>query len=391
MEYFTIGQFAKKANVTPRTVRYYNQIGLLEPSYIGENNYRFYTEEDFIKLQRILILKEFGFSLDEISSILLQSNTKAFQENIDLQIDLINKKIYHLSALRDTLVSASKGLEANKEIDWRQMIRLIELTNVNQKIVEQYKSANNLNIRIDLHNRFSINKEGWFPWLFSQIDFSKVTKLLELGAGNGKLWENHPIDLRNRDIYLSDVSSGMVEELRKNLNNSKDFTCLVIDCEHIPFKDAYFDAIVASHMLFYLHHLDQGLSEIKRVLSKKGTFYCSTYSHRHMQEITELVQEFDSRIELSDEKLYKKFGLENGREILKPYFNKIVMHPYHDYLLVDEAEPIVQYILSCHGNQNEYLNDRYEEFKNFIQDKIEKQGALKITKESGIFICSDEN
>lgn len=388
--HYTIGQFAKKANVTTRTIRYYDQIGLLNPSYIGHNNYRFYTEEDLVKLQRILILKELGFSLEEITPMILASDSKALQSNIDLQIDLVNQKINHLISLRDTLINTSRCVNEDKEINWDQIVKLIELTNVNQKIVEQYKSSNNLNVRIDLHDRFSKNTEGWFSWIFKQIDFSKITRLLEIGCGNGKLWENNTINLRNRDIYLSDISSGMVEELRKKLNNSKDFSCLVIDCQQIPFKDNYFDAIIANHMLFYLNDLNKGLSEINRVLSNKGLFYCSTYGKNHMHEITTLVKEFDSRVELSDEVLYEKFGLDNGKAILNQYFKKVELKKYEDCLLVNEAEPLVQYILSCHGNQNEYLSERYKEFLDFVEEKIRMNGVIKITKDAGIFICSEK-
>ena len=59
------------------------------------------------------------------------------------------------------------------------------------------------------------------------------------------------------------------------------------------------------------------------------------------------------------------------------------MRIYEDYLLVDELEPLVQYILSCHGNQKEYLLDRFGEFKSYVAKKLGK--PLKITKEAGVF------
>ena len=40
---------------------------------------------------------------------------------------------------------------------------------------------------------------------------------LEIGCGNGKLWENNTYNLRNREIFLSDISEGMLEDTRKNL------------------------------------------------------------------------------------------------------------------------------------------------------------------------------
>ena len=66
MKTYSTGQFAKLANVTERTIRYYDKIGLLKPSFVMENGYRRYTQSDLLKLQKVLSLKYMGFSLDEI-------------------------------------------------------------------------------------------------------------------------------------------------------------------------------------------------------------------------------------------------------------------------------------------------------------------------------------
>ena len=65
------------------------------------------------------------------------------------------------------------------------------------------------------------------------------------------MWDYLNIDLRNRDFYLTDLSRGMVEDTKKRLNNV-DMNYMVVDCEQIPFKDQFFDCIIANHMLFYL-------------------------------------------------------------------------------------------------------------------------------------------
>ena len=69
--YYTSGQFAKKANVTVRTIRFYDKQGILRPSKISEAGYRLYTDEDFGRLQKILSLKYLGFSLEEIMSLMI--------------------------------------------------------------------------------------------------------------------------------------------------------------------------------------------------------------------------------------------------------------------------------------------------------------------------------
>ena len=379
MNYYKTGQFAKLANVSERTIRYYDKIGLLKPSFVMENGYRQYSDLDLLKLQKILSLKHLGFSIEEIFPMVMDNTN--LKESFDLQIDLIEDKISHLQSLKDALKRASQ----TPDLSWNMILSLVQLSNEETNIIEQYKNAKNLNDRISLHEKYSTNKQGWFNWLFNQIDFSKVNRLLELGCGNGKLWQENRIDLRNREIFLSDISEGMVEEVRNKLGS--DFNCIVADAEKIPFKDSYFDTIIANHILFYLNDLNLGLKEIDRVLKSDGILYCSTYGKNHMKEITEIVQNFDSRINLSNHSLYEIFGLENGEGILSKYFSNIQRMDYKDSLEITESKPLIDYIMSCHGNQNEIMGPRLNEFKEYIEELLENNGKIIVTKQAGLFIC----
>lgn len=379
MNYYKTGQFAKLANVSERTIRYYDKIGLLKPSFVMENGYRQYSDLDLLKLQKILSLKHLGFSIEEIFPMVMDNTN--LKESFELQIDLIEDKISHLQSLKDALKRASQ----TPDLSWNMILSLVQLSNEETNIIEQYKNAKNLNDRISLHEKYSTNKQGWFNWLFNQIDFSRVNRLLELGCGNGKLWQENRIDLRNREIFLSDISEGMVEEVRNKLGS--DFNCIVADAEKIPFKDEYFDSIIANHVLFYLNDLNLGLKEIDRVLKSDGILYCSTYGKYHMKEIAEIVQNFDSRISLSNHSLYDIFGLENGESILKECFYNVQRMDYQDSLEITESKPLIDYIMSCHGNQNEILGPRLNEFKEYIEELLKKTGKIVVTKQAGLFMC----
>lgn len=64
-----IGEFAERAGVTPRTVRYYESLGLLGPNEREGAGFRYYTEVELARLQKINALKELGLSLEEIASV----------------------------------------------------------------------------------------------------------------------------------------------------------------------------------------------------------------------------------------------------------------------------------------------------------------------------------
>lgn len=101
MNYYKTGQFAHLANVSERTIRYYDKIGLLKPSFVMENGYRQYSDLDLLKLQKILSLKHLGFSIEEIFPMVMDNTN--LKESFELQIDLIEDKISHLQSLKDAL------------------------------------------------------------------------------------------------------------------------------------------------------------------------------------------------------------------------------------------------------------------------------------------------
>ena len=77
--------------------------------------------------------------------------------------------------------------------------------------------------------------------------------------------------------------------------------------------------------------------------------------------------------------------LENGADLLAPYFADVTCRYYEDSIELDRAEPLIEYILSCHGNQNQLLLDRYHEFRTFVERKV--ANGFHITKDAGLFLA----
>lgn len=399
---YTSGEFSKRSNVSIRTIRYYDKIGLLKPTFINEAGYRLYTDADFIKLQKIIVLKNLGFSLEDISAMTrTDTSSRSLKESFDLQLTLVRNKIDELKRIEQSLSASSELFEETKEPDWNKLIPFIHLMNMQESISEQYKNSKNIDVRIRLHQNYSHNMQGWYPWIFAQVTPQAGDSILELGCGNGKFWLENAASIPNDcNILLSDVSEGMLRQAKSNLlqyynqgsksdalqHTMPNFTYNCFDCSQIPYPDQSFDLIYANHLLFYVKDFDQALSEIKRVLKPGGRFCCTTYGQSHMKEIDQLVKEFDTRIALSEIKLYDIFGLEHGKTQLNSHFTEIKRVDYEDYLTVTNANDLLEYIYSCHGNQMTYLKGQIEQFEAFIQKKIGKHG-LKITKAAGMFLC----
>ncbi len=67
---WSIVEVARMSKVTSRTLRHYDDVGLLEPAYVGSNGYRYYEQEQLLRLQRLLLLRELGLGLTAIAEVL---------------------------------------------------------------------------------------------------------------------------------------------------------------------------------------------------------------------------------------------------------------------------------------------------------------------------------
>lgn len=385
--YYSSGEFAKMAHITLRTVRYYDKYNLLKPSLVTESGARFYTDRDFAKLQQILLLKYLGFSLDDIKEMIIDDTDYHFMLNsLNIQLHLIQDRIEQMLLMEQAIQETAQAIQSKQSIDWSQMLNLIHMTSVEKSLKLQYQNATNIISRINLHRLYSQNKQGWFPWIFEHMELSPDMRALEVGCGDGSLWLNNKEKLPNNiDIVLTDVSEGMLRDTRRAIGmNDPRFSFQLCNCEALPFQDNSFDLVIANHVLFYCEDIRQACQELQRVLRPGGRLICSTYGERHMKEITDLVQSYDSHIQLSAVKLYERFGRENGASYLNPFFHDVTFLNYEDSLFVKASEPLISYILSCHGNQNQILLPQYKEFRSFVDQTI--KDGFHITKDSGIFI-----
>ncbi len=386
--YYSSGQFARLARVSVRTIRFYDKQNILKPSYTSESGARFYTDQDLVSLQQILLFKYLGFSLDDIRQMTIDSADSSFmQHSLQIQEKLISDQIEQLQLVKRAISDTREIMKKEHTVNWSRMLELIHMTNMEQSLSNQYKNAANLSARIRLHTLFSQNRQGWFPWVFEQCEIKEGMNILEIGCGDGSLWaENRDKIPANVTITLSDVSDGMIRDARRKIGSDDHrFSFRIFDCAHLPFPADSFDLVIANHVLFYVNDIPQVCREAHRVLKEGGRFICSTYSGRHMKEIGDLVTTLDERVALSADHLYEKFGLDNGEQLLSCAFPKAQQRIYQDSLEVTQPEPLIEYILSCHGNQNQYLLDRYKELRSFVEEKTTP--AFHITKEAGIFMC----
>ncbi|MFJ8667747.1 MerR family transcriptional regulator [Streptomyces sp. NPDC093600] len=114
---WSIQEIARKAGTTSRTLRHYGERGLLEPSRIGANGYRYYDQAALVRLQRILLLRELGLSLSAIAEVLEgQRDTSAALRTHLALLEQERERIgRQIESVRTTLHKTEKGEELMAE------------------------------------------------------------------------------------------------------------------------------------------------------------------------------------------------------------------------------------------------------------------------------------
>lgn len=234
-----------------------------------------------------------------------------------------------------------------------------------------------------MHERFSVNKYGWHRWVFDHFNLPENSLILELGCGSGKLWAQNIDRIPPAwNIILSDFSAGMLHDAGKNLCNSQNnFKYMVLDAQYLPFNNKTFHCVIANHMLYHVPDTNRVFSEISRILMPGGRFYASTVGLTHMQEIDRIVRKVEPGFSHITGYGPDAFVLERGSHMLSKYFSEIKLHMYDDCLVVTEALPLVDYILSATTMSS--IAGRRNELLDLIEEEI--IGSIRITKSSGIF------
>lgn len=103
-----IGQLAKRVGVNPKTIRYYESLGLLSEARRSESGYRLYAEEDAERLGFILGAKALGLSLGDVKEIMVawsagESPCGHVSQLLDTRLADLDRRIAELVAFRDSL------------------------------------------------------------------------------------------------------------------------------------------------------------------------------------------------------------------------------------------------------------------------------------------------
>jgi DNA-binding transcriptional MerR regulator len=215
MKYFRSGEFARKAGVTIRTIRYYDRIGLLKPAAYSESGQRLYDELEYARLQQILTLKLIGLSLDEIKR-LLTTDRAEIEHLLERQKQVLSAQVGQLAAVIQTIARAQTAMQTSHKLDLEHFVAIIKAVNMN-------------------------TQANWLDQFYSDEQQAKLTALnaaqpFDAQKSIGQAWKNLFEDIQAHldadvksptaqalvgrwDVLISQMAGGDAD-LAANLNNN---------------------------------------------------------------------------------------------------------------------------------------------------------------------------
>jgi len=136
---WSIQEIARLAGTTSRTLRHYDDVGLLPPSRIAHNGYRHYDEAALVRLQRILLLRELGLGLPQIAEVLNPVNARQSEESaLETHLALLREEQNRLARQIASVENTINALKGGEELMAENMFDGFDHTQYKEEVEERW-------------------------------------------------------------------------------------------------------------------------------------------------------------------------------------------------------------------------------------------------------------
>lgn len=274
-----IKEMARRLEITPRAIRFYEEKGLISPRKESSSGYRQFTEEDVWRLQTVVTLREVGMPIEEIKQLLLQLDREqgSLLTYLELQRSYMYNRWVELKNVIQTTEEMIKRLKQDSSLDPASLYQLAEANKRLRQTRKDWVDRWNFNQLATIYDDLvASEKPGFHPHQGYELVLQRVVsfiqpqpgeKGLDAGTGTGNLvkcFAGFPVTM-----CAFDQSVGMLKQCKEK---NPEVETKIGTFFAIPYPDHSFDFVVSSYAL---HHLtDQqkclALAEFERVLKPDG-------------------------------------------------------------------------------------------------------------------------
>lgn len=229
---YSIGKLVKMSKVTVRTLRYYDEIGLLKPTEIGNGGHRYFDDIALAKLHNIMMLKEMGFELEAIHEI-LGNQVKSSKELLLMRLEVIKEERAQLTGMEKNIHEILQLMELEGTNDWQAIFNTIskqysrpkdmQTIRNNYFTSEEMKTINNL-------PKVGVDKKEVDQWVILLRD---IRGNMDMPPGSptaqslAKRWWDLTLEMYNGDVKLANKAW--------NINKNRDLGFYDFDPEIVHF------------------------------------------------------------------------------------------------------------------------------------------------------------
>ena len=384
----TSGEIAKKTGVSQKTVRLYDEKGLLKPSGYSEGNYRLYDREALAVLEKIIALKQIGFSLEEIHDNLAAEKDVDITEVLTRQLKILEARRYEIEK---AIASINSVLLRETEPDWDLVAEIVKTMQIDQGADENHFQAL-------LHNA----GQDWYVTIYKSLELQADAKVLDLGCGYGKLWRNNwseiptGAEISAYDLHgswaddFADYTAQHKESLASGVGVSVYFEDIEEEktWEKLGQKEGY-DLVIAHYLLDFIKEKEVFIGRMVSVLTPKGMCSVNGVSvsreHGFWQELFARLQLRTDFLKERETKSLKEW--EALRELLSGYFSRVENVTLGSLMRYTDGAEVFSYLLERYSEAKKYLVENEAVLKEYFVSEIKKKGAFLLPKSTDFQHC----
>lgn len=381
---YTVGELARRAGVSARTIRFYEEKGLLRPRERSTGGYRLYDDSAIVRLQEILMMKYVGLPLEEISQALEQGEDLPVAGLLARQRELVLEERRRLDRILEIIDQAGRHC-LQGQLPITRFVEIMQLLTKNQQA----------NFRYGLYERYGTSGQRWHEWMFEQLSLEPGTRVLDVGCGHGNVWhgswEKIPGDCR---ITLLDKETGGLQflhgiylERRRELSDGTELFFLCEDAEKWKCPSEAYDLILAGHLWSYIRDREGLLKKLRRGLTEGGRLVSTFTSRVSAGDVNRLLEPvLRKKVLESYEERGHAFAAEM-EDLFAGEFSGFSRKVFHNGLRIDQPEELLRYLCNLDGELEMRIRAREQEVRKYLQELARQGQTPEISTEGTCYCC----
>lgn len=386
----TSGEIAKKAGVSQKAVRLYDEKGLLKPSEYSEGNYRLYDKEALLVLEKIIALKQIGFSLEEIRDNLVTGKNMDIAETLHQQLEIMEKKKQEI----ERSIGCIKGTLARTQgqPDWNDVAEIARMIQQDQGADERHFHA----------LKHTAEQKDWYVTLYESLELKKENHVLDLGCGYGKLWRNNWKDIPEKiTVQGIDLHGSWAEDFEKHIAAHKEElaegTNIAIEWADVEDEETWnklsqdkpFTYVIAHYLMSFIKDTEALVERAASVLTEGGMFSCNGYlvseEHLYWKQVCE---EMKLNTAFITEKIAgQQKRRDDFKQLLDKYFKTVETISLSNRMRYENSEEVFQRLCQHYPESKKYLVEKETKIRDYFDKIIKEQGEVIMNTDSGFWHC----